>query len=143
MRAGPLRSGSSAAPAANVEDVERAASVVLGAALLALGTRRASPACSPLALGGGMLLYRGLSGRCPAYHPLGLTSIRSEGGQRQSARLGPRHRVNPATKALGSAPEKLMQRALCNFKRLAETGEVPNIRQNPAARRGGQEHQRH
>jgi uncharacterized membrane protein len=44
-------------------------------------------------------------------------------------------------KALRSAPEKLMQKALRSFKSLVETGEIPNIRHNPAARRGGQEHQ--
>jgi uncharacterized membrane protein len=43
-------------------------------------------------------------------------------------------------KSLGPAPQLLLQKALRRFKSLAETGEIPNLTRNPAARAGGRDH---
>ena len=55
----------------NVGGRERAASALLGGALLAEGLRRRSPLGALLAIGGGALVARGASGRCPAYAAMG------------------------------------------------------------------------
>jgi uncharacterized membrane protein len=44
-------------------------------------------------------------------------------------------------KSLGPAPKLLVQKGLRRFKSLAETGEVPNLNLNPAARDGGRDHE--
>lgn len=51
----------------NVEPAERGISAVSGAVLLASGLRRGS---LPLLLGGGVLLYRGVTGFCPIYRAI-------------------------------------------------------------------------
>ena len=50
----------------NVGPVERVASVVVGAALVAFGLMRRSRSGLGLAATGGMMLYRGLGGHCLA-----------------------------------------------------------------------------
>jgi uncharacterized membrane protein len=55
----------------NVGEYERWASVVAGAGLLMAAAARRSPASAFAALAGGVLLYRGTSGHCPAYEALG------------------------------------------------------------------------
>lgn len=55
----------------NVGVRERAASALVGGALLAEGLRRRSAFGALLALGGGALVARGASGRCPAYAATG------------------------------------------------------------------------
>jgi uncharacterized membrane protein len=42
-------------------------------------------------------------------------------------------------KALGPAPKLVVQKALRRFKSLAETGEIPSLNLNPAARQGGRD----
>jgi hypothetical protein len=42
-------------------------------------------------------------------------------------------------KLLGPAPKLLLQKALRRFKSLAETGEIPTLQRNPAARDGGRD----
>jgi len=44
-------------------------------------------------------------------------------------------------KAFGPAPELLLQKGLRRFKSLAETGEIPNLKLNPAARGDGRDHE--
>lgn len=46
-------------------------------------------------------------------------------------------------KSLGPAPQLLLQKGLRRFKSLAETGEIPNLTLNPAARAGGRDHEKH
>ena len=58
----------------NVGDVERVASIAGGAALLAGGILRGSWSGALLALAGGGLLYRGLSGHCELYRALGIST---------------------------------------------------------------------
>jgi hypothetical protein len=58
----------------NVRDGERVMSVAAGVALLALARRRwASRALALVAAG--MLLRRGITGKCPVYKRLGLSSL--------------------------------------------------------------------
>lgn len=60
-------------PQVNVGEAERWLSMVGGGALLVYGLRR-SIGSLMLALGGGALLYRGLSGHCAVYDTLGINT---------------------------------------------------------------------
>lgn len=55
----------------NVGSRERAASALIGGAIVAAGLRRRDPIGALLAIGGGALMARGASGRCPAYAAIG------------------------------------------------------------------------
>jgi uncharacterized membrane protein len=66
--------GSSAFDDMNVEPAERGISAVSGALLLVSGLRRGN---LPLLLGGGFLLYRGVTGFCPIYRAIESHSGRS------------------------------------------------------------------
>jgi uncharacterized membrane protein len=68
----------------NVGRPERMASAALGGALIVLGFRRRSPGGAAMALLGGGLLYRGVSGHCRLYQALG----RSTAGYRDRAPSG-------------------------------------------------------
>ncbi len=59
----------------NVATAERAVSIVGGAGLLAWGLTRRLEEAVPLALAGGVLLLRGLSGHCPLYDALGISTV--------------------------------------------------------------------
>jgi len=65
----------------NVGPIERAASVVGGVAMLAVAFARPSKARLPLALSGGYLLYRGISGHCVSYDLLGIKRVADDDGQ--------------------------------------------------------------
>ena len=60
----------------NIGYAERMICVVGGPALALYGLTRRSPSAIPLALLGGYLLYRGMSGRCLAYHALGKAKVK-------------------------------------------------------------------
>lgn len=62
----------------NVGEAERWLSVIGGGALLVHGLRRSFGSLM-LAVGGGMLIYRGVTGHCTAYQSLGLNTASSEG----------------------------------------------------------------
>lgn len=62
----------------NVGEAERWLSVIGGGALLVHGLRRSFGSLI-LAVGGGMLIYRGVTGHCPAYQSFGLNTASSEG----------------------------------------------------------------
>jgi hypothetical protein len=63
----------------NVNESERFFSIVGGGALAMYGLIRLSPAHLGLLLAGGYLLYRGLTGHCPAYELVGAsTASRTE-----------------------------------------------------------------
>ena len=70
----------------NVGSVERVASVVGGAALVAFGLMRRSRSGLGLAATGGMMLYRGLGGNCLLYRALGIN--RAGSGDEQVGQLG-------------------------------------------------------
>jgi len=70
------RSASSASNI-NVGYNERMASVVGGPLLALYGLTRATPGGIVLAATGGYLFYRGLTGYCPAYQALGVTTTRA------------------------------------------------------------------
>lgn len=65
----------------NVGDRERMMSTLGGGALAAIGLSRRSPLGMALAALGGVLMYRGVSGHCPAYRAMGVTSMRQGGIQ--------------------------------------------------------------
>lgn len=58
----------------NVSTVERGLSTLGGALLAAYGLRRRSPQGITAAVVGGTLVYRGLSGHCPVYASLGVST---------------------------------------------------------------------
>lgn len=60
----------------NVGEAERLVSVMGGGVLALLGLARGGLAGSAMALGGGALVYRGITGHCEAYHALGLDTHR-------------------------------------------------------------------
>lgn len=62
----------------NVGETERWLSAIGGGALLIYGLRRSFGSLA-LAVGGGMLVYRGLTGHCKVYESLGHSSISGEG----------------------------------------------------------------
>jgi uncharacterized membrane protein len=62
----------------NVGDTERWLSTIGGGALLLYGLRRSLGSLA-LAVGGGMLVYRGVTGHCKVYESLGLNSVSGEG----------------------------------------------------------------
>ena len=70
--------GRERAQQANVSDAERALSVASGALLAIVGiSRRSIPGVLVAGLGGG-LIYRGISGHCPAYESLGINNTHRE-----------------------------------------------------------------
>lgn len=58
----------------NVNETERAISAAAGAAFVLAGLKRGSLTGAILALTGGALLYRGISGRCQLYEALGIST---------------------------------------------------------------------
>ncbi|MDG3007986.1 YgaP family membrane protein [Paludisphaera mucosa] len=63
--------------AANVGDVERVVSVMGGGLLTLFGATRGGLAGLGLAVLGGGLIYRGVTGHCEAYHSLGIDTTDS------------------------------------------------------------------
>jgi uncharacterized membrane protein len=61
----------------NVGDLERGLSLIGGTALVLYGLRR-SLGNLALMLGGGALIYRGLTGYCAAYQALGVNTTRRD-----------------------------------------------------------------
>ncbi len=61
----------------NIGEYERAISTFGGPALALLGLSRRSLGGLALAAAGGLLLYRGLSGQCPAYRALGVSTAQN------------------------------------------------------------------
>lgn len=68
------RAGMEPAPGVNVGNAERWASAAAGGALALLGLSRRSLGGAALALAGGALVYRGVSGHCLLYHSLGINT---------------------------------------------------------------------
>jgi uncharacterized membrane protein len=58
----------------NVGTLERLGSVATGSVLIAYALRRRAPAGLGAAAAGGLLLYRGSTGRCPVYSGLGVST---------------------------------------------------------------------
>jgi uncharacterized membrane protein len=64
----------------NVGSTERWLSMLAGGALAAYGlARRRAPSGGAAALAGAVLLYRGATGHCPAYHALGINRAKGTG----------------------------------------------------------------
>lgn len=61
-------------PEVNVGETERLASLLVGGALALYGMSRGTVCGLATALGGGMLVYRGLSGHCMGYEALGIST---------------------------------------------------------------------
>ncbi|HZV06238.1 MAG TPA: YgaP-like transmembrane domain [Gemmataceae bacterium] len=75
----PLRRIVSPAQHINVGDTERLVSILGGAALGLFGLSRRSLGGLGLAAVGGSLLYRGMTGHCPGYQSLGVSSAQPVG----------------------------------------------------------------
>ena len=67
------------APEINVGQTERAASVLGGSLLTLLGIRQRSNLGVLMAVIGGSLVYRGMTGHCPTYAALGKNTAYDEG----------------------------------------------------------------
>jgi uncharacterized membrane protein len=65
----------------NVGGAERWVSIAAGGALAILGLLRRSPAGVAAAVAGGVLLYRGATGRCPVYGTLGVSTASEDTGE--------------------------------------------------------------
>lgn len=63
----------------NINETERLASVVGGASLMLYGLFRRSPTALASAAAGGYLMYRGLTGYCPAYDMMHVNTAGSQG----------------------------------------------------------------
>lgn len=74
-------------PSMNVAGWERWASTLGGAALVLNALRRPSLLTTFLAAGGAMLVERGLTGHCPLYQALGISSRSSEPLESKKHRL--------------------------------------------------------
>lgn len=72
--------GRAAAGDLNVGYQERLVSVVGGPLLALAGLARGGPGGAGLTLVGGVLLYRGLTGNCPVYRSIGISTAESAGG---------------------------------------------------------------
>jgi uncharacterized membrane protein len=72
----PARPGFSGADDINVGYYERLASAVGGPLAALYGLTRGTPAGIALAAAGGVLFYRGITGHCPVYQALGVTTAR-------------------------------------------------------------------
>jgi uncharacterized membrane protein len=67
-------------PAVNVGETERVVSVMGGGVLALLGLARGGLLGSAMALAGGALVYRGITGHCQAYSALGVDTAHCEHG---------------------------------------------------------------
>jgi hypothetical protein len=87
---------------ANVGTQERAASVVTGALVTIFGMRRGGFTGALLALAGGGLILRGMTGHCPAYSALGINTAESLGGyDADSYAYGDRETSRPEASSAG------------------------------------------
>jgi uncharacterized membrane protein len=91
---GRKRMGGMSAQELNVGDLERLASIVGGGFLAGLGLKRGSLGGLALAALGGGLLYRGLTGHCPAYSSLGISTRARPKGRMASVAAGHGDRVD-------------------------------------------------
>jgi uncharacterized membrane protein len=66
----------------NVDDLERVMSIIGGTALALFGLRRFSLTRLGLAAFGAKLIHRGITGHCPAYQRLGVSTARESDGVR-------------------------------------------------------------
>jgi uncharacterized membrane protein len=83
----PLRQAQRPAPRINVGDTERLLSILGGSALGLFGLSRRSLGGLALAAVGGSFVYRGLSGRCPCYQALDVSTA-APAGPATSVRAG-------------------------------------------------------
>jgi uncharacterized membrane protein len=92
---------------ANVGDAERWLSILGGTALAAFGVSRGTPGGLALGALGGGLAYRGLTGRCPVYRALGVSTAERHGPV-TSVPAGAGVKVEK-TVTINRSPEELFQ----------------------------------
>lgn len=68
----------------NVDGIERVGSVATGAVAIAYGLSRRSRAGACLTAAGTTLMYRGVTGHCPVYSTLGVTTVRDGPSTREA-----------------------------------------------------------
>jgi hypothetical protein len=92
----------------NVGGAERVISALGGGALALYGLSRRSPAGLGLALIGGALIYRGVTGHCRVYAALGLNSASGELGQPAGYRstIGALPKLGEADRAVQETSEE-------------------------------------
>ncbi len=90
----------------NVAEPERWLSVVAGSAMAAYGLKRRSVAGFVLAGLGGVLVWRGATGRCPVYGSLGVSTAGERQGDQVSVPYGKGIRVEK-TVTINATPEQL------------------------------------
>ncbi|CAN5317628.1 SRPBCC family protein [soil metagenome] len=79
------RAGSNEQPWVNVGNIERVASGVAGAGLVAFGLKQKSWPGLALAALGGCFLYRSTTGNCKLYSKMGINTAKSSGGEGASS----------------------------------------------------------
>lgn len=77
----------------NVAQQERTPSLILGALFALFGLKQGSVLGLLLALGGGVLLYRGATGHCPCYEAMGINTFEE-------------HDVEPKPKRVAIKPDR-------------------------------------
>lgn len=100
----------------NVGEAERWACLIGGGTLGALGLARGGLSGILAALGGGVLLYRGLSGYCPLYEALGIHSVSTRRAPATSVPAGQGAKVVKSI-TINRSPEELY-RCWRNFENL-------------------------
>jgi len=90
----------------NVAHVERWLSVVAGSALAAYGLKRRSVPGFLVSGLGAVLVWRGATGRCPAYAALGVSTAEHDGGRQVSVPYGRGTQVEK-TVTINATPESL------------------------------------
>jgi uncharacterized membrane protein len=98
--------GQPESPSVNVHSIERLLSVLGGSALAVFGLGRRSPGGLALAALGGGLLYRGITGHCPAYGMFGIATAEQRHGARTSVAAGHGIRVDESI-TIDRSPEEL------------------------------------
>ena len=108
----------------NVADPERWVSVIAGSAIAAYGLKTRTLPGIVLAAVGGVLVWRGATGRCPIYEAAGISTAGEHQGQQVSVPYGKGIRVEKSV-TINVAPERLynfwrnfenLPRFMCNLE---------------------------
>lgn len=90
----------------NVGETERVASVIGGSTLAVIGLKERSITGAALALLGGALVFRGVTGHCPVYGSIGLSTAEEPGNEQAAVKYGRGVRVDKSV-TIAKAPEEL------------------------------------
>lgn len=99
----------------NVGDIERLISAVGGGALALLGLRQGGIGGLALAVGGGLLIHRGVTGRCQVYQRLGISTAEGHGA---ATSVAARHGVKAEESVTINAPADQLYQFWRQFENL-------------------------